>query len=72
VTEIVFDVPQAGKVTLAVYDLLGREVRVLVDGPLTAGKHRVGFDAASLPSGLYVYRIQAERYSQTRKMVVLR
>ncbi|MEM1093845.1 MAG: T9SS type A sorting domain-containing protein [Bacteroidota bacterium] len=67
VTTIGFTLPQAQQVTLAVYDVLGRRVQVLVDGVLSAGRHEALFDAANLPSGTYVYRLEtsAERISKT-------
>jgi len=59
-------------VKLAVYDLLGREVAVLVDGYQTPGEHRVTFDARMLASGVYFYRLEAGGTVQTRKMTLLR
>ena len=61
-----------GHVKLAVYDLLGREVAVLVDGYQTPGEHRVTFDARMLASGVYFYRLEAGGSVQTRKMTLLR
>jgi hypothetical protein len=71
-TTIAFTVPQQAHVRLVVYDVLGRAVAVLVDGPQPAGMHEARFDASGLPSGVYVYRLQAEGFSQTRTMVLLR
>jgi hypothetical protein len=71
-TTLTFDLPQAGKVKLAVYDLLGREVSVLVDGTMRAGQQRVTFDASGLPSGVYVYRLEAGNSRQAKKLVLLR
>ncbi|HMB93893.1 MAG TPA: right-handed parallel beta-helix repeat-containing protein [Rhodothermales bacterium] len=71
-TTIGFTVPQQAQVRLVVYDLLGREVAVLVDGGHPAGIHTVRFDARALPSGMYLYRMQAGSYSETRAMVLLR
>lgn len=53
-------------------DVLGREVAVLIDDMLLAGAHQARFDASRLASGVYVYRLTAERFSQTRTMVLLR
>jgi choice-of-anchor B domain-containing protein len=60
------------EVRLAVYDVLGREVAVLVDGPLEAGAHVAVFDGRGLPSGTYVYRLTAGRDVQTGRMALAR
>ncbi len=72
VTTITFELTQAGDVTLTVYDLLGREVAVLVDEYLSASAYDATFDASSLPSGMYVYRLQTVGGSDTGSMTVLR
>ncbi|MXW65371.1 MAG: T9SS type A sorting domain-containing protein, partial [Bacteroidetes bacterium SB0668_bin_1] len=59
-TTIRYALPWAGNVRLAVYDLLGHEVAVLVDESKPAGHHTTRFDAGDLPSGAYVYRLQAQ------------
>lgn len=59
-------------VRLAVYDLLGREVAVLVDGKREPGIYTVTLDASRLASGMYLYRLQAGEFIQIRKMLVLR
>jgi hypothetical protein len=64
--------PDANHVRLAVYDLLGREVAVLVDGEAQPGIHEVSFDASKLASGVYTYRLQAGEFVQSRKMMVLK
>jgi hypothetical protein len=58
-TAIRYQLPAAGEVTLAVYDLLGCEVSVLVNERRDAGVHEVNFDASGLASGVYLYRLQA-------------
>jgi hypothetical protein len=64
---------QPGRVRLAVYDLLGRRVRTLVDERQSAGRHSTTFDAETLPGGVYVYRLTAPGGRQvTRKMTVVR
>jgi hypothetical protein len=72
VTVIAFDLARDGRTTLEVFDVLGRRVRTLVDGMLPAGEHRVTLDAASLPSGTYIYRLQAVEFTQSRKMLLLK
>lgn len=71
-TTITFSVPEAGTVRLAVYDLLGRVVTVLVHGQVAAGAHTVRFDASSLASGIYVARLAAGARSQSRAMVLVK
>ncbi|MDX1547900.1 MAG: alpha-amylase family glycosyl hydrolase [Rhodothermales bacterium] len=71
-TTIRFTVPAPGPVRLAVYDVLGREVAVLVDAVLPAGPHAAAFDAAGLPSGPYLYRLTAAGRTQTRAMLRVR
>jgi hypothetical protein len=71
-TTIRFGLPERSTVTLKVFNLLGEEVATVVDGIYDAGERAVEFDAANLASGVYVYRLQAGTFTQTRKMVVLR
>jgi hypothetical protein len=59
-------------VILKVYDLLGREVAVLVNEKKAPGSHEVKFDAARFSSGVYLYRLTAGDFVQTRKMVLVR
>lgn len=71
-TTIEFSIAQPGRVTLKVYDVLGREAASLVDGSMTQGMHRVQFNAAHLPSGVYFYRLRAGNFTGSRKLVVLK
>ncbi len=71
-TTIQYAIPRAGNVRVAVYDLLGRQVATLVDGPTTAGRHEVSVDASGWASGLYVYTLRAGGEIVTRNMVLLR
>ncbi len=71
-TTISYRLPSAGRVTLKVYDALGRQVATLVDGVEHAGGHAVTFDASRLSSGIYFYRIQAGSSSQTRKLMLVK
>ncbi len=63
---------QAGFVSLIVYDVLGRKVATLVDGPESAGQHTVVFNGSNLASGVYIYRIRAGNFTATRKMLLLK
>lgn len=59
-------------VTLKVYDVLGREVATLVNEPKQPGEYSVEWDAGSMPSGVYFYRLQAGSYAETRRLVLVR
>ncbi len=69
-TSISYQIPERSYVTLKVYDILGNEVAELVNGTKEAGIHSVKFDAASLPSGVYIYSIKAGNYTSTKKMML--
>jgi hypothetical protein len=71
-TIIAYDLPAAGHVTLSVYDVLGGEVQTLVNESQAAGRYKVEFDATGLASGVYLYRITAGSFVQTRKLMLLR
>jgi len=71
-TEITYALPVAGHVRLLVYDVQGREVARLVDGQEAAGEHRVSWSAGTLPSGLYVYRLEAGSHTVSRTMMLVR
>jgi len=69
-TEIGFTLSATGQTTMRVYDLLGREVRTLVNEHLDAGTYEVTFDAADLPSGVYYYRLEQGQLGKTRKLLL--
>jgi len=69
-TSIIYRITHAGKVSLKVYDVLGREVAVLVNGEQGLGTYTQHFDASRLSSGIYFYRLVAPGVNQTRKMLV--
>ena len=69
-TTIRFDVAASAHVKLVVYDVLGRQVRVLVDGTREAGTHEVTFEAGTLPSGMYLYRLDTPQGSFTGSMLL--
>ncbi|MEP0545364.1 MAG: T9SS type A sorting domain-containing protein, partial [Rhodothermales bacterium] len=71
-TTIGFTLPSAQDVTLTVYDVLGRRVATLVDGVRQAGEQTVRFDASSLPSGMYFYRLEAGGTQLTQRVTVIR
>ncbi|MCP4582732.1 MAG: T9SS type A sorting domain-containing protein [candidate division Zixibacteria bacterium] len=69
---IKYGLPKSSEVTIVVYDLLGRRVATLENGPKSAGYHQVVWQANNHPSGLYFYNIQASDYSNTKKMLLLK
>ena len=71
-TTLTFDLPQAGDVSLVVYDVSGREVARLFDGFKTAGSHEVTFDASHLSSGIYFARLVTVDFQQTRKLLLVK
>ncbi len=71
-TVIGFSLPVATDVRLSVYDLLGREVAVLVNGNVSPGPHQAEFDATELMSGVYFYRLRAGSFVETKKAILIR
>lgn len=71
-TSIRFELPQATEIRLSVYDVTGRQIRVLSEGYRTAGTHTVPFDAGTLSSGVYLYRLETPGFSQTMKMTLIK
>lgn len=72
VTTIVFDLTEAAPVRLQVFDILGREVATLVDGRRLPGRHEVVFDGSMLPSGVYIYRLEAGEQLILRRMLLVK
>jgi len=71
-TEINFNLPKAGHVKLEVFNTLGQRVATLVDDEVPAGFHRVLLDADGLASGIYFYRLSADEFSSSKKMILLK
>ena len=71
-TIIRYELPKQSYVNLTIYDVLGREVAVLVNEQKPAGRYEIKFDAKNLPSGIYLFRINAEDFVKTRKMLLLK
>lgn len=71
-TQIRYDVPQIGQVRLSVFDLLGREVAVLVNDRKAPGSYSASFDATGLASGTYIYRLEAGGVTRSRRMLLVR
>lgn len=71
-TTISFQIPKKQYVRLAVYDVLGRKVQELISAEKAAGRHTIRFDGQSLSSGIYIYRLAAGKYEQSRKMLLMK
>lgn len=71
-TTIAFSVPYSAEVSLIVYDVLGSEVATLVNERLDAGRYTSAFTAASLPSGIYFYRLRAGAHTETKRMMLIK
>ena len=70
-TTIKYLIPKLSYVTLKVYDVLGNEIATLVNEEKTVGNYQVDFDASSLSSGIYFYKLQADSFVETKKMILL-
>ena len=71
-TKITFNLPQPENVKLSVLNIRGQKVQQLVNANMPAGRHQVEFDAQQLPSGVYFYVIDAGRFHQVRKMILIK
>ncbi len=71
-TNIQFDLKESGHVSIQVFNTLGQIVATVVDRDMVAGRHDVTFDASSMASGLYMYRISVNGFSDLKKMVLIR
>ena len=77
ITSIKFDLPNAGNVKLVIYDMMGREVRTLLNNKINAGFQSVKWDATNdfgkpVSAGVYIYQIQADGFIQSKKMILLK
>jgi len=71
-TNIEFSLPKQGVVELIIYNALGKQVAVLVNGNLNAGTYRADWDASEYPSGVYFYKLVTQDFIETKKMVLLK
>ena len=71
-TTVEYTLPQKSNVIIRIYDILGREVRTFNQGEQVPWHYRVSFNASALASGVYIYRIEAGNFSQSKKMVLLK
>jgi len=72
VTNIKFSIPVAGNVKLVIFDILGREVKTLLNDVKPAGNYVVDFNAAELSSGAYFYRLESGNFVETKKMLLVK
>jgi len=72
VTRIKYDIPKQGFVTMKIYDVLGREVRTLVNEVKQAGNYSVEFNASELSSGVYFYRLESNDFTDIKRMILVK
>jgi hypothetical protein len=71
-TQIEFSIKEAGNVKLVIYDVLGREVQILVNENMAAGSYKSQFDGANMASGIYFYRIESGKFTALKKMMLIK
>ncbi|MBL7129167.1 MAG: T9SS type A sorting domain-containing protein, partial [Ignavibacteria bacterium] len=71
-TNIIFDIPKQSYSKLIVYDILGREIALLVNKELGVGSYKVSFNGSSYPSGVYFYKLQADEFTDIKKMLLIK
>ncbi len=72
VTTIKYSIPERAYVNLTIFDMLGKEITKLVNEEKNQGVYTVNFDASALPTGIYFYRIQADKFTSTKKMILIK
>ena len=71
-TIIQYSIAEPTGVRLIIYDILGREIKVLVNEKKEPGNYEVSFDAKDLSSGIYIYRIETKNFTKSQKMVLMK
>jgi hypothetical protein len=71
-TTIKYQIPEHNLVSIKVFDILGNEIKTLIDREMSPGKYEVSFDASGFSSGIYFYQIKAGDFNQTKKMILLK
>ena len=71
-TKIVFDIMKNGLVKLKVFDITGKEIATLLNGIKQAGRYEAEFDGTALASGVYFYRLEAEGFTDMKKMLLVK
>jgi len=71
-TVIELSIPQKEFISLEIYDLNGRLIQTLLRSMIEAGTHQLNFEAGDLNGGIYFYKLKSKRFSETRKMIILK
>src|SRR5690606_11944628 len=71
-TKIRYTIPKSGAINLKVFNILGQEVKILVNEFQTVGRYEVDFSSKGLASGVYIYRLQVNGFDQSKKMIILK
>ena len=71
-TTIKYPLPKSEKVKIEIFNLLGQKISTLLNKQMPAGSHEVEFTAKDLPSGVYLYRIEAGEFHETKKMILIK
>jgi hypothetical protein len=69
-TKISYQIPKEGVVTIKIYDILGREIKTMINEYREVGRYEIDFDASDLPSGVYLYRLKSNDYVSVKKMLL--
>src|SRR5690606_25585604 len=72
VTNIVYDIKIKSEVKLTIYDISGKQINRLVNQTQQPGTYKYTFDGSGLPSGIYLYRLQTESFTETKKMTLVK
>jgi hypothetical protein len=71
-TTIEFSIPQAGNISLKLFDVIGNEVTIIANEYLNSGNYNVNFNGSELASGVYIYRIQVNDFVSSKKLMLLK
>ena len=71
-TTIKYQIPNSGKVTLTLYNVLGREIKTILNSYQNAGQYEIKFDASGLPSGVYFYKLTSGSFSDLKKLILVK
>lgn len=72
VTTIKFSLPVEDNVKLTIFNILGEELQVIINGKLNCGVHQYKFDASTLPSGIYLYQLNTDNFTDTKKLILMK